>query len=131
MKQILILTLCILSQPFALNAKETVGEKTGKMIDQTIEKKEQVQKDLEKSLEQLSQDIQALKHKVASSTGQAKDSLNEKINSLDQERAKVDAQLQQFKNSSGKAWDDMKIGLTKSLDELKLAYEKAKKNFKK
>ncbi|MBY0316943.1 MAG: apolipoprotein A1/A4/E family protein [Bdellovibrionales bacterium] len=121
---VVVATFCI-----SLFADETIGQKTGKAIDNTLAKKDAVQKDLQDSMDLISKDIEALKAKVATSSGNAKASLEEKIHALDSKKQDLNAQLSKLKSTSGKAWQDMKDGMSKSIQELRLAYEKAKKNF--
>lgn len=127
------LTIVILMSQYSM--AETVGQKTGKAIDNSVEAtkeaKEKVQTDLEDGLKTTKAKIAELKEKTKTASANVKKDLNWQIENLEKDQKSLEKNLSQLKKSSGKAWDRLKEGAGEALQKLKESYEKAKDEFNK
>lgn len=127
------LTIVILMSQFCI--AETIGQKTGKAIDSSVEAtkaaKDKVQKELEEGLTSTKSKIADLKEKTKSASDSVKKDLNSQIANLEKDQASLEKKLSDLKHSSGKAWDQLKIGASSALEKLKESYQKAKDEFNK
>lgn len=132
------LILSVITLSFALPAfaskKEEVKQKTAEaasaVVDYSKEQKEQFQKEMEDNLAAINTEIVELKSHVSEASGDAKKELNEKIAALESKQAELSKNLAKLKKSSGKAWTEMKTGVSKAWDVLSDSYKKAKAEFK-
>jgi chromosome segregation ATPase len=85
---------------------------------------------LKADLDQADRDIDALKKKAETETGEMKDKMNKRINELEASRDETRRQYDGLKSDTGRAWDDVKSGMNKSWDALKNAIHNAKVEFK-
>lgn len=132
----LVLPVIVLS--FTVSAfaskKEEVKQKTAEaaaaVVDYSKEQKEQFQKEMEDNLAAINKEIAELKSHVSDVSGEAQKELNEKITALESKQSELSQRLAKLKKSSGKAWSEMKSGVTKAWDALSGSYKKAKAEFK-
>lgn len=128
-----ILTLIFSNQSLATtkeDIKQKATETVSTVADYSKEQKEEFQKDMEAKLSDLGAEISQLKSTVSETSGEAKKDLNEKIAALEAKQSEVKKDLAKLKKSSGKAWSEMKTGVSKAWDALSDSYKKAKAEFK-
>lgn len=95
----------------------------------TSEQKAKVQSELESSLNSMKLQISELRAQANTQGASLKAGLNEKIAKLEKKQAELQADLAKMKNSSGRAWDQMKQGMNAALKNLSDSYKKAKAQF--
>ncbi len=108
------------------NAKQTV-ETTAHYTD---EQRQQIQKRIETQYNELKTDISILTENISKTHGETKNKLQAELADLKLKQNQVSNSLKRFSQSSGKAWDEIKVGLDQSLDQLGQSYKKAKDQFK-
>ena len=92
-------------------------------------KKEEYQKKLDAQLEQYQQKIDALQAQGRVMTQDAKDTLNEKLETLRDKKEALQQRAVELESKSGKAWEDLKAGIDESMEDLNNALEKAASHF--
>ncbi len=137
LKSIFVLALfsssLVLAEPVQATTSADVKQKSKEALetaaDYSKEQKEQVQKNMEKSLNSLKEEIAELKVKAANKVGEAKETSDEQIEALQARQKELSKKLTEFKNSSGKAWTEMKNGMSAAIKKLSESYDKAKKEY--
>jgi len=92
-------------------------------------KKEEYQKKLDAQLEKYQQKIDALQAQGRVMTQDAKDTLNEKLETLMDKKEALQQKADELESKSGQAWQDLKAGIDESLEDLNTALEKAASRF--
>jgi len=92
-------------------------------------KKEEYQKKLDAQLEKYQQKIDALQAQGRVMTQDAKDTLNEKLETLRDKKEALQQRADELESKSGKAWEDLKAGIDESMEDLNTALEKAASHF--
>lgn len=114
--------------------KEEVKQKTveaaSAAVQYTKEQKEAAQKEMEANLDALKKQIAELKASANKKSGDVKKDLKEQAAALELKQKNLRKELNQLKRSTGRAWDDMKTGMSEAIQKLSESYEKAKENFK-
>lgn len=87
-------------------------------------------KQIQNTLDDVSKDIDKLKDKAQSATGDARTKIDSTIATLKAQQETATKKLQELRSSTGAAWGEMKTGMSKAVDELHKAYEDAAKHFK-
>ncbi|MEN0060166.1 MAG: hypothetical protein AAGB31_15110 [Bdellovibrio sp.] len=136
MKKIIFASAVFLASLTAgATSKEEVQEKTAVAAqaasDYTKEQKEQFQKDMEENLRSLKSEIAELKKSASEKSGVVQAEMKEKIQALEKKQEAVKKDLAHLKKSSGKAWIELKSGVSRAWDSLSESYQKAKSEFKK
>ena len=132
----LILTMTALLIPAVLLAAtaEEVKQKTNEAVstasEYTKEQKDKFQADMRMKLDNMKKDISKMKHDASKKSAAAKQDLREEITKLEKKESDMKQSLAKLEKSSGKAWDEMKEGMSKSWDDLSNSYESAKQKFK-
>ncbi|MNL15673.1 hypothetical protein D3C87_1366770 [compost metagenome] len=113
--------------------KEEVANKTSEAASAaasyTKEQKEEFTKNMEDNIAKMKTQIADMKKAASKKTGEAKKEMDEQIASLEKEQAELKADLKRLKKSSGKAWDEMKSGMSAAWDKVSESYVKAKSEF--
>lgn len=110
--------------------KEKTKEAAASAVDYSKEQKEKVQAEMEESLAAMKVKIAELKVQAQKKAGSAKTAAKNEISDLEKSQKQLSTRLNKFKKSSGKAWDNMKIGFNDAFKKLSEAYDKAKENYK-
>lgn len=133
--KILILSAFILTcnLSFATTSEEVkikTKEAASAAADYSVEQKEKFQKDMETKMADLKKEIAELNKKVSQKTGDAKTTMQAQIKALEVRQENLKKDLSKLKKSSGNAWTEMKVGVSKAWDSLSESYYKAKAEFK-
>lgn len=128
MKFFLILMLAILSQNVgatsATDVKDKAAETAGAAAEYTKEQKDAFIKEMEENLKVLKARIKEMKSKA----GKTKD---QTVVKLEKEQKDLEHDLTAMKNSSGRAWDKLKSGVSKAWSEIKSSMNEASEELKK
>lgn len=92
-------------------------------------KKEEYQKKLNAQLEKYEQKIDALQAQSRVMAQDAKDELNEKLETLRDKKEALQQKADELESKSGQAWQDLKTGIDESIEDLNTAFEKAASHF--
>ena len=106
--------------------KEKASETTEAVGELAKETRDDFKKSVESDLAKLKTEIDILKNKASKASGAAQDSLDRQIADLDVKREKLKKRLNETSKATGAAWTEMKTGISKALDELKVGFGKAK-----
>ena len=85
---------------------------------------------LEKNLTEYNAKLEEMKAKAAKIKDDMKADYLSRVESLEKERDDLAVKYSQLKESSGQAWDDIKIGTQKTWSALEEALEKAVSRYK-
>jgi hypothetical protein len=122
------------TQPTDKVTGDDVKRETKEAVDAAAklaaQKKQEYQRELEKKLADLDQQIDAWKAKASKATAEAKVEMDKKLVVLKEKRDAVAQKMKELGDSTSAAWADVKVGIEKAYDELKDAVENAKDNFK-
>ena len=125
----------IASIVYAADKGAEVKQKAGETIDAakeySKEQKEEIQKGIENNLNKMSEEIADLKRQAKKVTGSANAEMKAQITNLESKQANLNADLARLKKSSGKAWGELKSGMSTAMDKLSQSYKKAKTEFSK
>ncbi len=129
--QNLILVIAILFSVHSFaTTKEEVGNKASEaataVASYTKEQKEEFQKGMEQKLEELNTKISDLKKASAEKGAQARKETQKTIAALEAKKETMKKDLAQLKTRTGKAWGEMRSGMSQAWDSLKESYDKAK-----
>lgn len=139
MKSLIILLSILVS--IAGFANEGTGEKIGKKVDKTVEdvsdfskeQKDKIQKEFKDQLAALDKEIADInaKAKKAKETAsdESKKQINDQVEFLEKRKSELKSDFKNLQNSSGKAWDQIKLGFQESMGTLKESFKKAKQEF--
>ena len=131
---ILIVVGLVGSVVYATDKAQVVKQKASETVqaasDYTKEQKEEIQKSTEDKLNTISAEISDLKKDAKNATGKAKEEIDQELKYLERKQASLKKDLQRWKESSGKAWDEMKSGMSAAVDRLGESYQRAKKELK-
>jgi len=95
-----------------------------------MEKRNEYIKKLEENLNEYNKKLAMMKGKVADVQEDMKAEYLTQLKKLETKRDDLVVKYEQLKESSGHAWDDVKIGTEKTWSELKNSIEKAVSRFK-
>ena len=94
------------------------------------QQRDSYQEKAEATLRELNRQIDALNAKAAKQGSEARKEFDRQMAELDQKRAAAQRELEKLKNSTQKAWRDMKPDLDAAIKNLQAAYQHAAANFK-
>lgn len=97
----------------------------------TEEQKELYQKKIQEKMALYNQKLMDLKKEMGKLNDQAKAALDKQMVELNQKKLEITAKLKEAEAASGEAYEDLKKGLDKSLDDLDQAFEDAVSRFQK
>ncbi len=112
------------------DVKRELGEAGDAALRYTEQQSAELREQVKTKLAEMDVEIERMKAKAAEMSGEAKVRMEEKINDLSAERAKVEVKLEELRNASGKAWTELKSGFDKSWVELKSSFQKASEEFR-
>lgn len=95
-----------------------------------MEPKQEYQRKMEAQIEKIQSQIDELKVKASLAKADAKDAYQEQIDTLNSKYSIATSKLEQLKDSSGNAWEEMKTGLERAWGELQDSFNKASTHFK-
>lgn len=134
MKNLISVLIVLGFVPFAYaTSSEDVKRDTKKAAstaaDYTAEQKAKVQKDMEDSLDSMNKKIAELRVEADKKGDAVKAGTKEQIASLEKKQAELEVELSKMKASSGRAWSEMKKGMSAAMKNLSDSYKKAKDQF--
>ena len=131
MKKILLGALLLFTTFAQAVTADDVSTKTKKALDSaaeyTTEQKEDFQKKMEANLESLKSKITELKNKAAAAQGHVQKKSEKNIAQLEKKQKELQIKLEKLKNSSGRAWSKMKVGLSAAWDKTKTTFTEVQK----
>lgn len=139
MKSLVIFVVAFFS--FLVFAGQGTGEAIGKKVDKTVEdvsdfskeQKDKIQKEFKAQLAAIDQEIKDIKDKAKkvkeTASEESKKQINDQVEFLEKRRSELKADFKNLQNSSGKAWDQVKLGFQNSMMTLKESFQKAKQEF--
>lgn len=95
-----------------------------------MEMREKYIKELEQKLVEYDVKIDKMKVQLAEAKADMKMEYRYQVTNLERKRDEFVVKYGQLKDSSGHAWDDLKLGTEKAWDELEDSFEKAGTRFK-
>jgi hypothetical protein len=114
---------------FAQTKGEKVKQKVSETVDATKdfsqEKKDQFISKVRGEMAEVDQQIHSLGERAQTATGDAKAKITEQVNQLEVKRKDLKLRLEELSHSSGKAWNQMKLGFENAWNELKVSIKKA------
>jgi TolA-binding protein len=112
---------------------KNVGQETSAAADKSKapeqEKQEYIQQ-IQSKIDEISKSIDQLKGNARDVTGDARARIEATVATLMSQKDATQKKLQELSSSTGAAWSDMKIGMSKAVDDLHKAYDDASKHFK-
>jgi len=131
MKSLLFLLFLVLltSIPCFCQGAASTPQKNGQHTTAS-QQRDSYQEKAEATLRELNRKINALNAKAGKQSSDARREIDRQMADLTQKRAAAQRQLEKLKNSTQKAWRDMKPDLDAALKNLQAAYQHAAANFK-
>lgn len=124
-----VLVACQKQEPAKVTAKD-VEEKTaaaaGTAADYAKQQKDEYIARAEKEIDAIKVDVAKLKTKAKTASAKAKQDLERDIKALDDKRDVAERKLAELKVASVGAWEKLKTGVDKAVDDLKQAFSKTK-----
>ncbi len=122
----------------ATDDQQVTAEKLKDQVRQTVkigqeyaaQKRSEYQKLMESKINEWSARIGELEAAAKKAEAGTREQAEQKIQDLKTKKADLEAKLNELKQSSSGAWDQMKVGLENASDALKKAYDQALSNFK-
>lgn len=128
-----VLTTIALGLPVFAASSEKVSKETGEAVDAAAEyakeNKEEFARKMRANLASIEADIAGLKNRAGAAAGDARDKLNKQIADLEKKRDEMKKRLDKFSASGDRAWKSLKGGIERAWSEVKVAYDKASKEF--
>lgn len=112
------------------DVKKEAGELVEATKEYTLEQKEAYERQLAGKFEEYEKKLSTLRQQLNMAGGDVKQRMQEKIESLQGKLDDMKSMTEQLKDTSGEAWNDMKVGLDKAEDDLNKAFSDAMQNFK-
>ena len=106
--------------------KEKAAETTAAVGDYVKDNQDEFEKHMQADVDGLKAQIEVLRAKAMHSSGAVQDKLDKQIADLDVKRMILNKRLGDSAKNSGKAWTEVKSGLSKAFDDLKSSFAKAK-----
>jgi 2,3-bisphosphoglycerate-independent phosphoglycerate mutase len=97
----------------------------------TEEQKELYQKKIQEKMEQYGQNLKELQAKIIMLNEQAKANLVEEMENLNRKKEEVAEKVREIQAASGEAYEDLKNGLDRSLEDMDTAIDEAMSRFDK
>lgn len=107
-------------------AQEKVAEAAQDMKDYTYAQKAEFVQRMEVQLRELNQELDRLAIKVEQSNARAKAENQPKLDALRGQTTRLNKQLDEVKNASESAWEEVKAGFKKGYGELKEGFSNAR-----
>jgi TolA-binding protein len=103
---------------------DSTGEEWENNKDQFVARMQQRSRELDSEIDELQQKIERQGKK-------ADQKLKNQLAELEDKRDQLDVKMDQLRQSTGNAWQDMKAGIRRAADELDQGFRSAKENFEK
>ena len=97
----------------------------------TEEQKALYQKKIQEKMAQYNRELVVLEAKLAKMNEQAKADLVAEMENLSRKKAEMGIKVRELQTASGEAYEDLKEGLDKAVEEMDKAYDQAMKRFQK
>lgn len=107
------------------DVKRDVAKAADTVKDYAEQGRQIYQDKIERKVENLDEEIAALKSKGKELTADARQEFSEKMETLKEKRQAADEKLAEIKNSSGDAWMQLQSGFESAFEELRKAFNKA------
>lgn len=108
----------------AQDVKNKASETADTTAAYTREQKEAFMKEMD-------QKIVSLKKQISEMKSKADKSKNETVRDLEKQQKDLETKYTSLKNSSGRAWDKLKVGVSNAWDQLKTSVNDASEEMKK
>lgn len=99
-------------------------------VDYSKQQKEEILKQMQAKLDSYKEDIEKLKIKTELMSESLKADFNRRLEDLQVKQEAAQEKLSELKSSSGKAWGEIKEGLSQAMLDLEQAYVDARSQFK-
>lgn len=135
MKIILLISFLIsTSLNVFATTKEDVKKETSEAVlsasQYTKEQKDEFQKEMQIKIDNLKRDLAEMNKTATKKSASIREEMKKEIAKLENEQKKMSQNLTKLGKSTGKAWDEVKAGVSKSWNDLADAFEKAKGKYK-
>ena len=107
------------------DVKKEAKELADTALAYSLEQKEKYTQEVLKKLSQYNQMFITLDRKVSAMGEQAKNDMMGEIANVNTKKNQVSAKMRELQNSTGEAWEDVKVGLDKAIDDMDEAYKQA------
>ncbi len=115
--------------PGVSQGRVSMQNETGR-IEGSNQQRKDYQKEIENELRNLDREIASLKAKAPKEGREVQSNLSKHLTELDEKREVVQQKFENLKNSSQRAWRDMKPDLNAAIKDLERAYKRAVADFK-
>ncbi len=109
---------------------DKVAEKAGEAVDAAktyaVEKKTQLQEQVDTKLKEYQERIDELKVKADKATGDAKNKFNEAMAEWNEKKESLKEQLEELKTATAENWAKVEARINQGIEELGELYEKAR-----
>ena len=107
------------------DVKKEAKELADTALAYSLEQKEKYTQEVLEKLSKYNQQFNALDRKVGVLGEQAKKDMMGEIANVNAKKNQVTLKMRELQASTGKAWEDVKIGLDKAVDDLEESYKQA------
>ena len=111
--------------------KKEVKEMVKTTTSYSLEQRNAYEKQLAQKIDAYGKKIQALKEQMMIAKGEAEKKLQEQIDMLQAKTDDLKNKAEDLRNATGQAWDELKKGLDKAVDDLDEAFSKAMQSYTK
>lgn len=111
------------------DVKKETEEAYQTAVEYTAQQKEEIQAEMRRKLDDYKQKIEQLRAETETLSAEAKAEVKRRLEELRTKQQAAEQKLSQLKSSSGKAWNDIKQGLDRAVDDLEQAYKNARSQF--
>jgi predicted RNase H-like nuclease (RuvC/YqgF family) len=111
------------------DVKKETEEAYQTAVEYTAQQKEEIQAEMRRKLDDYKQKIEQLRSETETLSAEAKAEVKRRLEELRTKQQAAEQKLSQLKSSSGKAWNDIKQGLDRAVDDLEQAYKNARSQF--
>jgi len=130
---VVVLTLMGCSNEDSTISASQVKDEAQKAASVTVQsmkhEKQQFVSSMQESLNDMKSNMDALKEDVRAAGNKTDARLGQHIKSVEDKMSSAQAQLDQIRDSSGKAWMDMKLGMQDAVADLKHSYNRVLEEF--
>ncbi|MCL4800886.1 MAG: hypothetical protein KJ025_14945 [Burkholderiales bacterium] len=109
--------------------KQKASEAAGTAATYARQQQQEFVAEAQTELDQIEARIAEWKAKAESAGADAKASMNESLQDLEEQRRAAEQKLSELESSGAEAWARIKTGFDEAMDRLRQSYEKAKREF--
>ena len=95
----------------------------------TVQQKREFEKKTREELDRMEKQIEHLKSKAGQAKKETKTELHQLVGDVEAKRQAAGKKLKELQSASGKAWNDVRSGVSASMDELEKTYKHAVSRF--